>query len=285
MDRDPDSDTFGCLDRAFWRYSVIDYPSAWFQLGLGYLAELWLAERRFRTAPFRRWLSAGVEFTLSQRNGDGSLVEVYPYERSFCATAFGALALTRVTRVLGLSPDPRLGELGAFLADDRSSERPANQVAAAALALARLGELLGEPRFTSESERWQAHLLGREQGGLLEYGAFDAGYLTITLSVLARLEREFPGRVDSAALAPALARLDAAVGPEGRYDPSTMSRGTQFLFPLGLLCFESPVLERLAAGVAAGRTLVPAWLDDRYVAWLAADYLACANALRSEATQ
>ena len=45
IDRDENSDTFGCSDRNYWHYRVTDFPSCWFQLSSEYVAKLYFFDR------------------------------------------------------------------------------------------------------------------------------------------------------------------------------------------------------------------------------------------------
>lgn len=276
-DRRPGSATVGCYDRMYWRYQLIDYPSSWFQSATEYLALLWdtPGSRFYQQKVLRRWFREACDFTCSNLNRDGSCVEVYPHERSFCATAF---LLGHLCGALGISDDRECPEgllkMGGFLSPCLGG-KVSNQLAAAALGLFRLSRLTGEAEYLQAGEQKLAVLYDNQtaEGYFHEYGGLDVGYLTITLSLLARLETEFPGAVDGKRVRRAVAVLDRLVRENGTFDYRATSRQTQFLYPFGLYFWESPVKDRLAMGLKKKVIVVPIWLDDRYVTELAIDYL------------
>lgn len=149
-----------------------------------------------------------------------------------------------------------------------------NQVAAAALALRSLHDLTGDEGFRAGAERKLDWLLRHQDpaGFFPEYDGYDLGYLSVTLSLLARYDRTSPSEAVRIAARRALAFLEPRVRGDGTYDPRGTSRGTQYLYPFGLAYFEGDLLPRLERGLKEGRVLNPLWLDDRYVIPLTADY-------------
>lgn len=276
-DHDEFSITLGCYDRMFWKYRLIDFPSAWFQASSEFLAFLWLLHgSSFYMSPIvRKWSIDSYRFSLKHLNRDGSCVEAYPFERSFCCTAFIAGNITSSMQILGkIECMPHLLRMGEFLVKN-SGECVSNQVAAAALALFRLGKVTGNRDFICGA-REKIQLLYRNQtpeGFFHEYGGLDLGYLSITLSLLARIEDEFSQQIDYGKINRALSLIEGLIDENGSYDPSDMIRNTQFLYPFGLLFWGSPVIGRMINGLSRGRIIRPAWLDDRYVIPLAIDYL------------
>lgn len=282
-DREEGSPTFGCFDRYYWHYRLHDLANARFQeaalaLALAYVLPQSPYAGRER---IRAWVQAALDFWAARRHADGSLDEVYPYERSFCATAFSTLAMSEAAWLLAQAGEPLdlpdLESTGRWLA---RHERPevANQTAAAAAALVNLAGLTGSETLLMAADQKAAQLIQNQhpEGWFPEYGGPDTGYLSITLSCLAGFlaRREHP-RLREAALKAGrylVSRLDQY----GRHDAQANSRRTQFLYPYGLAVFAPPALERLGRGLAQGLVIEPAWLDDRYMVGLACDYLALA---------
>ena len=92
--RDETSATGGCCDRNYWHYRLLDVANARYQEA-GHLFALAYDTSAPRNPFYRRqriadWARLSWRFWLDQRNSDGSLAEVYPNERSFCATSFSA---------------------------------------------------------------------------------------------------------------------------------------------------------------------------------------------------
>jgi hypothetical protein len=283
-DRRDGSPSFGCCDRMHWHYRITDFANARMQeagllFSLAYAAPL--AGNRFHGQErLRNWIRAIWNFWLDHRNSDGSVIEVYPYERSNCATSFTAACFVESVGLLGGAAEWR-NELAAaestfqWLAA-HSSPEVANQMAASTLALA------GYARLTSnagmhEAARERRNLFietVREDGTFPEYGGFDAGYQSITLSALVRVQRLGD---DDAGLEDVVRRgetkLTTAIDDLGRTDYQRNARNTQFLYPYGLAARRSKSLPRIEAGLRANVILRPTWMDDRYCIPLAADHL------------
>ena len=118
-------------------------------------------------------------------------------------------------------------------------------------------------------------LLSRQaaEGYLDEYGGYDIGYLSISLSCLARLHRRRGGSDIVEAAERAIAFLEPMIRPDGTYDSGPTSRGTQFIYPFGVTYFGSDIHSRIADGLAQRRVVDPTWMDDRYTIPFTIDYL------------
>lgn len=276
-DRDAGSRTYGCFDRSFWHYRIADFPCACFQEVCYLLALVYAGSRLGNPYAGRKeltkWALAAAHFWASHLNSDGSADEVYPHERSFCATAFGALAVSETLRMFDAHVPEALIRSGHWLA--RVGEPPvSNQVAAGAVALQSLFELTGREAFREAAERKTRWLIQHqsEAGFFPEYGGYDIGYLSVTLSLLGKFHRKTRSDVVWAAGQRALAFLEPLVRRDGTYDPQGTSRRTQYLYPFGFAYFRSDILGRIERGLKEGRILNPLWLDDRYVIPMTTDY-------------
>jgi hypothetical protein len=301
MDRSPNSPTYGCAERYFWRYRLHDFPNARFQeVGL-YLARLYcldLPENTYRAkVKIRDWALAAAIFWPHCQNRDGSCQELYPLERSACATAFSTFAAAETLRLLNPPQDlagleavrNSLSLAGRWLSSHAHATRDvANQAAAAACALVAVGNLLGEATLLDAAET-AVRQLARDfdaHGFMPEYGGFDLGYQTVTCGSLAWYAKMGPveGRkIAHWLVREALAGMDDRIDRHGNYDISHMSRGTSYIYPSGFTISGGGVPSKLARGLAAGAILSPTWLDDRYCIALASDYLAAVAADSKEA--
>ncbi len=289
-DREPGSPTYGCFDRPYWHYRLSDFPSAKFATGALLLAQAHAcpSSRFHGRARLADWARAGVAFLLSTMHRDGSLAEAYPFERSYCATAFATLHASLALEALGAPCPDALGGAARWLARARPTDA-ANQVAAAAAALAGVAAISRDASTAAEADRALDALLERQDGDgwFLEYGGADPGYQSVTLSCLAHLARLRPERGDAieAAAARGAQALRHVVRADGTYEWRTTRRNTQYLYPHGLVRFAPDLAERFARGLELERVLVAARLDDRYFVHLAADFLAAAAlAARREET-
>ncbi|MBI4437322.1 MAG: hypothetical protein HY590_07920 [Candidatus Omnitrophica bacterium] len=276
-DRDPFSETYGCFDRVFWHYRLIDFPNARFQEACWPLSLLYRhsfeGNLYYQNEKVRQWTEAAIRFWASHRHRDGSLDEAYPNERGFCVTAFSTFAVTEAMLLLQIRV-PNLEKTGRWLL---GHDQPfvANQMAASAVALLNLYQLTNEKRYLRASQERISTLLSSqdETGFFPEYGGADIGYLSLTLACLAHYWRQTKEGPLWESMGRALKFLEERVEEDGHYDYRQTSRKTQFLYSYGLAISDSPPLERLTQGLEQGTLLNPVWLDDRYFIQLTTDYL------------
>ena len=106
MDRNPHSPTYGCFDRNFWHYKIIDFPSGMSQefvwpLALAYYTDH-PANQFFQQRILRDWIEAGIRFAARSAHRDGSCDDYFPFERAGGATAFSLLACIESYELIGL---------------------------------------------------------------------------------------------------------------------------------------------------------------------------------------
>jgi hypothetical protein len=274
--------------RYYWHYRLLDIPNARFQEVCWLLALLYAhpfeARRYYQNPQLLLWIQGMIDYWARRRNDDGSVNEVYPFERSFCATSFSALAVTESLLLLK-------GQLRVeYLALDKTAQwlalhqNPAvlNQEAASLVALHNLAELTGNKKLRcAEAKRKDAILSMQHPNGYFpEYGGMDIGYLSITLGLLALYAQKTQDGDIIAACHKAVAFLNSKIQDDGRYDASQTSRRTQYLYPSGLAMFAPELLARLQNGLEQDLVINPQWMDDRYCIALTTDYLVTANMLQ-----
>lgn len=283
-DRDAASATGGCCDRNYWHYRLLDVANARFQEA-GYLFAL-AYDIKAPQNPFHRrqriadWARLVWRFWLDQRNQDGSLPEVYPNERSFCATSFSAAAFMETIGLLGGAEEwrtelERARPTFQWLAKNQNAA-VANQMAASWLALAGYARLTGDEEIVRAAQKRRSEFLSSQwkDGTMAEYGGLDVGYQTITMSTMMRiLSLEPEDEQLQAALHKAEAAIRPRIGPEGEFDSRLNSRETQYIYPYALASLRSNLLPSILSGLTVGTVLRPGWLDDRYCHAMAADYL------------
>ncbi|MDQ3556706.1 MAG: hypothetical protein M3409_07995, partial [Gemmatimonadota bacterium] len=150
LDRNPHSPTFGCFDRNFWHYKIIDFPSGMAQEFVWPLALVWasdLPDNPYRRDPaVREWVEAGIRYAARSAHPDGSCDDYFPFERAAGAAAFSLLACIESYRLVGME-DPAvlrfLARRADWLAGHQESGRLTNHHALTVLCLELLGELLG----------------------------------------------------------------------------------------------------------------------------------------------
>ena len=277
-DRRASSDTFGCFDRYYWHYKLHDMPNARFQETALLLALLFKYDFTgnifYNKQNVKEWAKAAINFWSRLRNRDGSLNEVYPYERSFCATSFSAYAITEAMLEADLGAGIELEKTGEWLMNNNNTD-VSNQTAAAALALYNIHTITGDKRYEAAAKK-KLELLAKSQyedGFLKEYDGYDIGYQTLTISLLARYCKKNEDECARSVLTKALKAVGGRIRGDGSYDNTETSRSTEFLYPYGFTALRSDVIKKHTKGLEENSVLNPGWMDDRYCAQLAVDYL------------
>ena len=282
-DRNTDSPTYGCCDRNYWKYKILDFPNARFQesgllFALAYTSEL-PDNLFFQNQKMAAWSKQVWRFWLAQRNRDGSANELYPNEHSFCATAFTTGAFLETVILLGgiekWEEEVQASRSSVKWLSNHDNTRVANQMAASLWALTAYAHLSGEQRDwdNADERKLQIVALATTDGILPEYGGLDLGYQSISLSALERVRAL---GLDDSSLNKLIARAADLVEQltiSGRNTASFRnSRNTQYVFPYALSLCERPILTHLLTGLANRELLNPSWMDDRYCISMAIDY-------------
>lgn len=281
IDNDIKSPTFGCADRNYWHYKIIDYHNARYQEVALFLAFFYLNKEGFlyKNENLLALIKGVINFWFKNLNKNGSVNEVYPYEQSFCATSFTAYIITETILLLDLMDiakeyEKQLNTNGIWLSKN-GNWHITNQIAASSIALHNLGILLKDDSLFSESSRRKNFLMRNyeESGFFSEYGGFDLGYNTITLSCLARLYQKTHDIGILNLLQRANILIDSYLDKYSRYDNINMSRNTEFIYPFSFKITKSGILDKVRQGLEKDMILNPDWLDDRYLIGLSNDYL------------
>ncbi len=282
-DRNPDSPTYGCCDRNYWKYKILDFPNARFQesgllFALAYSSDL-PENPFFQNQKMATWSKQVWRFWLAQRNRDGSANEVYPNEHSFCATAFTTAAFLESVVLLRdfteWEEELKASRSSVRWLNEHANTLVGNQMSASLWALTAYAHLSGNQKDwdNAHERKHQILAMATSDGVLPEYGGLDLGYQSISLSALERVK--VLGLND-----PSLNKL-IAQGADlvehltiSNINTASVrnSRNTQYLFPYALSRSERPILLHLLAGLANRKILNPSWMDDRYCISMATDY-------------
>jgi hypothetical protein len=290
QDRNQHSPTYGCFDRNYWHYRIIDFPSGMAQefvlpLALAFSLDI-PGNPYFAQSALRDWVLAGIRFAAKSAHSDGSCDDYFPYERAGGAAAFSLLASLEAYRILELD-DEACREFFAkradWLANHHESGRLSNHQALIALCLELAGQILDTDRWAAKAEEridlvlsWQT-----AEGWFWEYEGCDPGYLTLTISVLAWLHSMRPKAPYAERLKETLIRATEFVGhfihPDGSFGGEYGSRNTYSYFPLGFELvgrWHPPALrinDEYLKGLAKGRG--PCFSDDHILGHHAWNYL------------
>src|SRR5262245_38682993 len=106
QDRNAHSPTYGCFDRNFWHYKIIDFPSgmaAEFVWPLALAGTLDIPGNPYFQQPaIREWVEAGILYAAKSAHPDGSCDDYFPFEKAAGAAAFSLLAALESYVLLGL---------------------------------------------------------------------------------------------------------------------------------------------------------------------------------------
>jgi hypothetical protein len=286
LDRNPHSPTYGCFDRNYWHYRMIDFPSGMaqeFVLPLALAYELKIPNNPYHHQPaLKDWVEAGILFAARSAHRDGSCDDYFPYERAGGAAAFSLLACVDSYSLLGLENEEALRffkRRADWLARHHESGRLSNHQALIALCLELLGRLLKTAEWNhARDERIERVLSWQSaEGWFQEYEGCDPGYHTLTLSCLARLHELRPTAKLREALTRAIKLAAEFIHPDGSFGGEYGSRNTYNFFPHGFelagkwLPEALAVNDRFLAGLANG--LGASYADDHIIGHHAWNYL------------
>ena len=296
QDRNPFSPTYGCFHRDYWLDKTSDFPDAVRQFGVQALALVYKHDfpgNIYKGQPkILDWAIAGLDFWAHIQHKDGSFDEFYPYERGWVGpTAFTTYTAIEAYRLLQdeirLDIAERVFETvrraARFIAAGESEEdHLANHHAMACLAVWKAYELLGDPGLKRGFERlWEGFLCyhNSEEGWSREYDGMDPGYLSATVSFLAKIYQSNPDPAIFEVLRQSVEFCSYFVYPNGFYAGSVGSRNTLHFYPHGfeILAGEIPlaaaVAERMLQALAEGKLVPPEIMSDRYVFYRVPEFL------------
>jgi hypothetical protein len=287
LDRNPHSPTYGCFDRGFWQYKIIDFPSGMSQefvypLALAYHTNL--PDNPFYHQPIiRNWVEAGILYAADSAHRDGSCDDYFPFERAGGAAAFSLLACVESYKLLELNNQAAIDffvKRADWIAHHQESGRLTNHQALIVLCLELLSRLLKSDRWNTEKAQRLEQVLAWQnpEGWFIEYEGCDPGYHTLTISCLARVYEFYPNnnRLKDA-LAKATILASQFVHPDGSYGGEYTSRNTYNFFPHGFelvgkwLPEALDINDRFLKGLAKG--LAPCYADDRIIGHHTWNYL------------
>src|SRR5512133_912088 len=165
QNRDSCAPAYGCFDRRFWAWKLVDFPEATFQRNVYPLA--WnlqkpSSEHICDQAAIRESVVAGLRFSFQVQHHDGSFDQAFPNEHSYGATAFLLQPLLESYKVVKSSindQDRNLFEDGLFRAARFLSTKSethgliTNHIAGAALSLLLAGTYFRESKFLDNGHK------------------------------------------------------------------------------------------------------------------------------------
>ena len=278
LDRNPHSPTYGCFDRNFWHYKIIDFPSGMAQefvypLALAYDTPC-PNNPYYQKPAIRNWVEAGILYAVHSSHQNASCDDYFPFEQAAGATAFSLLAGLESYQILGLHDSNILQffeKRADWLAHHQESGKLSNHHALIILCLEKLSSLLN----CSKWDRVKALRLERllewqsDEGWFPEYEGSDPGYLSLTINCLALICQLKTDIRLKEALIKAVEFARYFLHPDGSYGGEYTSRNTYNFFPHGFELVGKWYPEALAindgflGGLANG--LRPCYEDDHII--------------------
>jgi hypothetical protein len=266
QDRDPSSPTWGCFDRRYWAWKLVDFPEATFQRHVYPLAMLVQdpASRFHNRADVVESIEAGLRFAVKIQHRNGSFDQAFPFEQSWGATAFllqPLLAALEFTKpALGRDADriaEHLSASAAFLRQAHEEHgRISNHLAGGAHSLYAAGRVLGDNASTAAARELVAGIVASQssEGWFPEYGGADPGYQTLCLQYLAEIDLADRTPELTRAIERALEFLQWFVHPDGTLGGVYGSRRTRIAYPGGFVLLS----QRFPAAAAIANALLAA---------------------------
>nr|ALS89940.1 prenyltransferase-like protein [uncultured bacterium] len=278
QDRNAHSPTYGCFDRNFWHYKIIDFPSGMaaefvWPLALAYSLPL-EGSPYHGNAAIKEWAEAGMRYAAKSAHPDGSCDDYFPFEKAAGAAAFSLLAALESYTLLGLQSDELkefFGRRADWLANHHESGRLTNHQALTVLCLEKAGRLLKTNRWDELKKQRLKRVLEwqNSEGWFQEYEGCDPGYHTLTIGILAQVQELSPSPELKTALEKAIRFALHFIHPDGSFGGEYTSRNTYNFFPHGFeiagrwLPEALEITTRFLAGLERG--LAPCYADDHII--------------------
>jgi len=294
LNRDPATPAYGCFDRRYWAWKLVDFPEATFQRNIHSLCWFMDQPEAAGSNNLAEFIRAGILYAIDIQHKDGSFDQAYPNEHSYGATAFLLPDLITTYQKIkeGLLPNERIfienrlmrsadflykaAELHGFIA---------NHLAGAALALLKSYQLFGENKYKSTSNNLVNRIIESQsnEGWFQEYSGADPGYQTLCMYYLAQIFTLEHSEKLHNALEKSLQFLQFFIHPDGTFGGEYGSRRTEIYYPGGIaiLSQEFPVAAEMHTimkeSIRTGNTVNLIDIDMGNLAPLLSNYIMAAS--------
>ena len=226
------------------------------------------------------------------QHNDGSFDEFYPNERGWVGpTAFTTYSIiesyTTLYKAIPEDTSERIKKAiekaAYFIAKgDQEEDHLANHQAMACLAVWKAYRLLEDYNLLKAYKKlWKGFLDYHvsEEGWSREYDGIDPGYLSATVSFLAKIYQDNQDQEIKEVCSSSIKTCSYFAYPNGFYGGSTGSRNTLHFYPHGFEIFGNSiplaqsVAEKMLVGLDQGKLVPPSIMSDRYVFYRVPEYL------------
>jgi hypothetical protein len=285
LDRNKNSKTYGCFDRNYWHYKVIDFACARHQEAALTLALLYKLSQKdnpyYKNKSILNWINAALKFWCIIQNKDGSLNEWYPNERSFVAAAFSSYAISESLILLGKeikNKNQIINSLrkSAVWLSKRNEWNATNQMSGAILFLFNVYKLTNNKKYLKFCQEKLKKLISKQtpEGWWNEYNGADIGYHSLTIDYLSKLFKKYPDKKLKNAINKAIDFLSYFIHPNMTFGGEYGSRNTEFITPHGIELNTRDnknaltIASALRISLNNVNTIAPYSIDDRYLCYI-----------------
>ena len=282
----PLSSSYGCFDRAYWHYRVVDFPSGSYQytvlaVALAYQIKA-LGNVLYQNDSAKEIVSAAISFAEKSSHPEGSCDDYYLNEKAAGATAFSLYALTEAFLLLELDRTEFhsfFQKRADWLIHNNEPYPLSNHQALIALGLWNVFLITGKEKYRQKADEKIRDTLSLycDEGWFKEYGGLDAGYLTFTINFLAKYYQKTEQERLMDPLRRAIEMAAYFCHPDGSYggDYGSRSCATFLCHGLEILADKAPMATALAdqyvEGFLKGKNVYPE--DDRNIFLIVTDRL------------
>jgi hypothetical protein len=245
------SSTYGFGDREYWGWKTKDFNNATLQGGVHALA---IAARQ-EIFPLKTACSitdAAIKAIDKIRDPNGSVVEAYPRENSFCVTALVAFDMLSAIRILGedLSEERKseyfriIEPLIDFVCKhDEEHAIISNHLATGAAAIALWNDLTGAKLSRTDEFLEVIYAQQSLEGWYREYEGADPGYQTLCTYYLSTVYEITKDPVLLESLRRSAKFLVHFIHPDGTIGGLYGSRNTEVFYPGGIVALAGEIEE------------------------------------------
>jgi len=246
LDRDIDSPSFGCFDRMYWHYKVMDFPNIIHQQAVLPLTKFYLYDFDgnvfFNNERVKTWCIGAINFWKSHIHSDGTGDEYWPNEHGYPPTVFPLYCVSEAYRQLkekciffDNNLERTLLKSAHFICIYKEKEA-LNQEVASLAALYSVSSVINDDKIKKAIELKKAFIkkMKTAEGWLPEYGGCDLGYSSVTLDYLALCWSLSKDDFFLSLIGELVLFLSYFVHPDGSFGGEYGSRNTEYFMPNGL---------------------------------------------------
>lgn len=240
------SETYGFVDREFWGWKTKDFPNGTLQGGVHSLAialKLGLFDNHQNDA-ILKIIDAAIKAIEKIRAANGSMVEAYPQENSFCVTALVAFDLLSAIEHIHEKLDNQtlqvylgiIRPLIDFITNHGEEHAViSNHLATAVAAVYLWNQLSHEKNPRGDELLERIYSFQSSEGWYLEYEGADPGYQTLCTYYLGCAYRIKKTQKLLESLTKSAVFLKYFIHPDGTIGGLYGSRNTEVYYPGGIV--------------------------------------------------